>query len=376
MRSDPRRLVDDFVRDEIAADRCLGAQVYVSVAGNAVIDVARGESRRGTGMTQESILRWLCCSKPLTAMLLGILAERGLLSFDDDICQYVPEVRADHGTITLRHLLTHTAGFANDAACDMWKDAEKLRTELASTPVASPPGEEAFYTSGVAWQALGLAVERVLDEPYDVVVRREIFEPLGMTRSWVAMSPAQHRAYGREIGILYDARGPNLVPLIAWEDPACCDRVLPGLSARGPARELARVFECLQSRGRTPSGEPLLAATTVDELLAVHRRGLPDRAFGSGSLAVEWGLGVIPDPRWWPGVPSPADVAGHTGLGTSFVLLDRTNDVVVAGIFNGMISERDDVRRRGGLIAAAYLELGLSNGPSDLTVDAISREYD
>lgn len=63
-------------------------------------------------MTRDTLMLWLSSTKPVAAVALAQLCERGLLELDDPIARHVPEFgeRGKHG-ITLRHALTHTGGF-------------------------------------------------------------------------------------------------------------------------------------------------------------------------------------------------------------------------------------------------------------------------
>lgn len=359
---------------ELEAGRSLGAQCYVSRHGRVVADIAMGEGRRGEPMRPTTLLRWLCCSKPMTATIVGILKDRGLLAFDDPVARWIPEFRDERAGITLRHLLTHTAGFAHDAAVDLWKSPEHLRTELVQAAVIAPPGTEAFYTGGIAFHAVGLVVEAVTGAPFGEVATELLFGPLGMARSSFAITPEEYARNRAEIGVIYDARTSPPAPLIHLEAPGDAGNVLPGISARGPMKEMALAYECLLQGGTLASGRTLLERETVDELLAVHRSGLPDRE--NGGIDYTWGLGFANDPRWFPGAPPGAVLAGHNGLATSFAVLDRSNEVVVAAVFNGMLSFADDLRRRERVLQAAYADLaGNSSGPPT-TVGTVRRTAD
>ena len=99
-----------------------GAQVYVSLRGEVLTDIALGEARPGVSMQPETLTLWLSAGKPVTAIAIAQLVERGLLAFDDVVSRHLPEF-AQNGKdeITIRHLLTHTAGF---------RDADKLAENL------------------------------------------------------------------------------------------------------------------------------------------------------------------------------------------------------------------------------------------------------
>jgi CubicO group peptidase (beta-lactamase class C family) len=89
----------------------LGAQVYMSRSGECVADFAAGEARAGVPMTPESLVTWFSMTKPAVAVAVAQQWERGALALDDPVATHIPEfAQAGKHTITLRHLLTHTAG--------------------------------------------------------------------------------------------------------------------------------------------------------------------------------------------------------------------------------------------------------------------------
>ena len=102
----------------IAADSAAGFhrgfQLYVSVRGETIADVALGEAADGVPMTPQTLVVWLSAGKPLTATAIGLLWQRGRLQLDDRVAEYLPEFAAGgKDTITIRQLLTHTGGFPN-----------------------------------------------------------------------------------------------------------------------------------------------------------------------------------------------------------------------------------------------------------------------
>lgn len=89
----------------------LGAQLYVSLQGEVAADAALGENRPGEPPTRDHLMLWLSSTKPVTAVAIAQLWERGLLELDDPVALHLPEFAANgKGGITLRHLLTHTGG--------------------------------------------------------------------------------------------------------------------------------------------------------------------------------------------------------------------------------------------------------------------------
>jgi CubicO group peptidase (beta-lactamase class C family) len=106
----PRTL--EMIEQGIAAGWHIGAQVFVSLHGRVIVDQALGEARRGTLMTPSTMMLWFSSGKPITAGAIAQLWEQGMLALDDPVQRYIPEFgHQGKEAITIRHLLTHTAGF-------------------------------------------------------------------------------------------------------------------------------------------------------------------------------------------------------------------------------------------------------------------------
>ena len=90
----------------------VGAQLYVSRDGKPVADLAFGIARDGVPMTPDTIMLWMSSIKPITAVAVAQIWERGKIALDDPVAKYIPAF-GDKGKdrITIRHVLTHTGGF-------------------------------------------------------------------------------------------------------------------------------------------------------------------------------------------------------------------------------------------------------------------------
>ena len=162
----------------------------MSRGGTLVADLAVGESRPGVPFNPDTLMLWLSAGKPVGAVAIMQLRERGLLQLDDPVCQYLPEFAAGgKGAVTIRHLLTHTGGFRwIDLAWEKsnW-DQIIARICAASLEYNWVPGEKAGYHPNTSWYILGELVRRIDGRPYQHYVREEIFLPLGMRDSWIGM---------------------------------------------------------------------------------------------------------------------------------------------------------------------------------------------
>jgi CubicO group peptidase (beta-lactamase class C family) len=125
-------------------------------------------------------------------MAIMILEERGLLSVGDPICEYITNCPDAWQAVTIHHLLTHTSGMPNyiDLHLDGQIDVELCREYTTDEVVAifnewpldSPPGSRWRYNNA-GYFLLGVIIENVSSQSYDVFVQENILQPLGMTET-------------------------------------------------------------------------------------------------------------------------------------------------------------------------------------------------
>ncbi|MDE3200007.1 MAG: beta-lactamase family protein [Acidobacteriota bacterium] len=156
---------------------------------------------------RETAYNWASITKTFTAIAILQLRDRGLLKLDDPVVHYVPEVSAVHdaygsiGDITIRNLLTHSAGFRNPTwpwDCDDAKDCSwqpfeptkwsQIVAMLPYTHVAFKPGSRWSY-SNLGYVFLGQVIERLSGDDFEVYIDKNILKPLGMTESYFDRAP-------------------------------------------------------------------------------------------------------------------------------------------------------------------------------------------
>jgi len=150
---------------------------------------------------------WASITKTLTAIAILQLRDRGKLSLDDPAVLYVPELRQVHNgfgsidAITIRHLLSHSAGFRNptwpwdcddSSNCD-WQPFEptkwaQVAAMLPYTHIAFAPGTRWSY-SNLGYVFLGQIIERISGDDFEVYIDKNILKPLGMTESYFDRAP-------------------------------------------------------------------------------------------------------------------------------------------------------------------------------------------
>lgn len=356
----------DALERGIAEGLHLGAQLYVSLAGEAT-DLVVGERRPGEPMTADTLNIWLSSSKPIAAVALARLWEAGELDLDDPVARFVPEFGAHgKGGITLRHVLTHTSGFR--LLNVGWPEAswdEIVATISAARPEPRwTPGHKAGYHLAASWFMLGEVIRRVDGRPYSEVVRRELFEPLGMDDSWVGMPRDRFLAYGDRLGRMYGTEGAERIAR-GWHREAHVVGCSPGGNGYGPIRGLGRFYEMLLARG-TWNGRRLVSPQTVEALVTPHRVGMVDQTF---KVKLDWGLGFICDSKHYGVERTPYGYGrhasrrtfGHSGFQSSTGFADPEHGLTVALVVNGNPGEPRHTERFQAITEAIYEDLGLTS---------------
>jgi CubicO group peptidase (beta-lactamase class C family) len=340
----------------------LGAQVFVSIDGKAVADLGVGEARVGVPMTPDSMVVWFSMTKPSVAVAIAQQWERGHLELDDPVVDHVPEFGA-HGkdAITLRHLLTHTAGIrgadaiSSTALGDAYWD-EIVAGICAAAPEADwVPGRRAGYHLTCGMTILAEIVHRLDGRRFEHYVREEIYEPLGMTDCWVGMPAARAAEYGDRLGTMHSTASGVAIPLDMFDTPDALRYCSPGGGGRGPVRQLARLYEALLARGEL-DGQRVLSPQSVEAITARHRVGLYDETFHA---QCDWGLGFAVDAFAMGRHASPR-AFGHGGALSAISFADPEHGLVAVVQTNGMCGNDDHYLRLADITTALYTDLGLA----------------
>src|SRR5881398_2196642 len=161
---------------------------------------------------EDTIFHWASITKTFTGVAIMQLRDRRLLSLDDPAVKYVPELREVHNPfgdmsqVTIRHLMSHSAGFRAGTwpwgGDQPWHPYEPTRWEqvvamFPYTELMFMPGTKYSYSNpGVIF--LGRIIELFSGDDYEVYINKNIFMPIGMTRSFFDRAPyhlVDHRSY-------------------------------------------------------------------------------------------------------------------------------------------------------------------------------------
>ena len=177
--------------DQLFAGGTVPALVYGVIKDGELIH-SRGLGSIDLGGTDsppnvDTVFRIASMTKSFTAATLLSLRDEGRLGLDDQLAHYVPELRpggAKNHQITLRHLLTMTAGFPTD---DPWGDRQQdLHPDDFASLLATPlepmwrPGDR-FEYSNLGYALLGRVIESVTGMRYRDVVKSKVLSPLSLT---------------------------------------------------------------------------------------------------------------------------------------------------------------------------------------------------
>lgn len=193
----------------LAQHGIVGGGIAIVHEQQAATEFFYGVMRKGTHQRIDSATsyNWASITKTMTAIGILQLRDRGKLSLDDPAVRYVPELRQVHDTfgpidaITIRDLLTHSAGFRNPTwpwdcddgtNCD-WQPFEpthwaQVAAMLPYTHVAFRPGTQWSY-SNLGYVFLGQIIERLTGDDFEVYIDKNVLKPLGMTESYFDRSP-------------------------------------------------------------------------------------------------------------------------------------------------------------------------------------------
>jgi CubicO group peptidase (beta-lactamase class C family) len=201
--------VENLYRDYAAKNHFPGLAFGIVVDGKLVHAAGFGytDVAKKTATTPQSLFRIASMSKSVTTMAILKLRDEGKLRLDDPVYLYIPEMKklpyltSDSPLITVRNLMTHSAGFPED---NPWGDrqlddspADLIKLIDGGLSLANVPGVTYEY-SNLGFAMLGAIITKLSGKPYQQYIDEAIFKPLGMTHTvWeYTKIPAELLAHG------------------------------------------------------------------------------------------------------------------------------------------------------------------------------------
>ena len=226
--------IDSILRAATDAAEIPGVVALAATENDIVYEGIFGSRRLHAAprMTRDTVFRIASMVKLITSVAALRLVEQGKLALDAPVpdidpavgspqvldgfnAKGVPQLRPAKRPVSLRHLLTHTAGFSYrlwDAKAVRYANSIDLlpkaeRKGAPRTPLMFDPGERWQYGTSIDWVAR--IVENISGESLDVYFRKHLFEPLGMNDTAFVISPEQR---AREASAHKRGAGGSLAP--------------------------------------------------------------------------------------------------------------------------------------------------------------------
>jgi len=348
--------IDRWLQQYIDEGRLAGAVALVLHHGKPVYEKAAGWSDKEAGrrMTTDTIFRIASQSKAITSVAILSLVEEGKIGINDPVSRFIPayatttvsvrkegsqaEVVPARHQMTIRHLLTHTAGISygtdshvaalyeakglGPAAGAGWYTADKdepicdTMERLASVPFVAHPGESWVY--GYSTDVLGCVVERASGMPLDEFIRTRITAPLAMTDTRFFLPPGHRErlaavyasnAEGKAVRSPEGSRGQG-----SYVDGPR-KSFAGGAGLLSTARDYARFLEMIRLGGALGNAR-ILAPRTV-QLMTTNQVGTLHSQTGLG-----WGLGFETTERFGA---NSMDSPGAFGWGGAYGSIYRVD---------------------------------------------------
>lgn len=303
------------------------AQLVVEHRGDVVLDTAFG--------CRPGALFWtFSASKPIAALVVHLLAHRGLLDLDAPVAGRWPAFAArGKGAVTTRQVLQHRSGlgvslrFAGDVL--VMHDARRSARRIAAAPLRWRPGAVAAYSPLVSWFVLAELVLRVTGRPLEQVARAELLGPMGLTDAVFGLPAA---ARSRAVP-LHGTSVLGLAVQAVVNRPAVRRAVIPAAGLSSTARDLARIYRCLLHDG-VLDGRRILPAGLVGRATRASSDGGRDRV---ARYPIRWSEGFqLGGPRIIPGTVSPLGALssprafGHNGSNCCIAWADPDRELAFA----------------------------------------------
>lgn len=178
-------IIDEVVAEGLRRERMPGCVVLVGHRGHVVYHKAFGFRQtqdKTVEMTVDTVFDLASLTKPIaTASSVMMLVQDGKLNVDDKVVKYLPEFGANgKDVVTLRQLLTHTAGLIPDNSIRDYADGHDVAIQkICDLKKYAEPGKRFAY-SDVGFIVLGEIVQRVSRKSVAEFSRERIYQPLGM----------------------------------------------------------------------------------------------------------------------------------------------------------------------------------------------------
>jgi CubicO group peptidase (beta-lactamase class C family) len=349
--------------DAVALAR--GVELVESWPGMAQLCVLRhGETVLDLSVRCEPDTLFLLWStgKPLTAVAVHLLAERGLLDLDEPVCRYWPQyARGGKEKVTVRHVLQHMSGaplstgsIIGDAlAMPSWRLSVRAAEHARQK---SPAGTVSTYHVLSYGFILGELVRRVDGRPIGEFCRTELFEPAGLHDTYVGLpnnlwprrAPLESPPKTRPHNVSDDQLK---MAMFMFDRKPVRTAVVPAANVHATARDIAKFYQLLLDDGEADGGVRVFDPKTVAE---ARRPAVSDREPASDPIIghpvrwaqgfqLGWGGSSVTTAQPF-GITAGREVFGHNGSNYCNAWADPDNGLVFVYLTN-LVAPREEALR-------------------------------
>jgi CubicO group peptidase (beta-lactamase class C family) len=341
----------------------LGAAFAACMGDELVVDLRGGyaDRKKEAPWTERTLCPVYSTTKPVAALVVAMLVERGKLDYEAPVADYWPEFAAEgKGWITVAEAMSHQAGlpgFPDPIDAGIWTDPPAVAEALAKLKPMWSKGEGSGYHPLTWGYIAGELVRRVSDRSLGAILREDVCAPLGID-FWIGLPDSEHGRVAQmmkpggptEFGERNEAlRAAFLTPWAAANRGAGEWRrvEIPSANGHGTASAVARLYSAYAQKGRI--GEtPIIAPGTWEELTRERVAGQDRILPGHSSLAA----GVMRNVNRLYG-PNP-NTLWHSGWGGSGAFGDPDRGVSGAYVTNRQGTHLIEDARRSVIIDALY----------------------
>ena len=339
------------------------ANVSIFVDGQELLDYISSTSASGVTPEPKPLFRVFSSGKAMTAAMIWRLLDAGILDIDAPVAQYWPEfIQRGKSKVTLRHILTHTAGLPRDfGRGDVdWGDWGRMSDILASMPLEYEPGEVIHYHAITFGILVAEIASRAADSNFVELFNKEVKYPLNLRDTYFYIDDKDIDTHTR-VQSLYVSEQYQDQDMPYKMDWLLDNQIIsPGATCITTATDLAKLYSAVCNKGSIGDTEEWLSEDASQSVYSVHASAYDIQTM----LPARIGQGV------WMFDEQPnrtaAEIAsrtfGHGGMGTSIAWGDPDHNVTVAIITDTMQQEDTNGRRLNRISAAIRRDLQLPIG--------------
>ena len=348
----------------------IGASVAVTVEGESVVDLWAGTlvDADDKSWQEDTIVNVWSTTKTMAATVMLMLADRGLLDFNEKVCTYWPEF-AHNGkkNIQVRHIMSHSAGLSSLDEAIVFQDFcnhDKIAGLLAAQAPWWEPGTQSGYHAITQGHLQNELVRRITGETLGTFFKQEVADPLNAdfhigtpTSTYPRIGHLLAPESAPEADIDPDsimARTMNRPALDAsasrmniWREAE-----IPAANGHGNARSVARIHSAIACGGEV-DGVRLMSEEGCRKIFEVQTDG-EDIVLG---VPVRYGMGFGINSEHEPLSPNK-NVCYWGGWGGSLSVIDMDAKMSFGYVMNRMLSGTTGDLRAANLLMPLYSSIG------------------